>query len=500
MAINNINTNSYVSEDWQGGYKLELDLTSQSQIDNWTLDFELPYQISAAYGVDLVQNSNGSYTIEGKDGWENLNEGQYIQPVFIVEDNGGQALPLEFIAPSFYGNDEYSSQEPSASEDSQTELDVEENTTAADENSYGNDEYSSQESSTNQDFDRTEDIYVEEDTTVVDEKPVAQLPNDANIISVDNDFDGDLERAIAAANDGEVVQLGNRTYYTSGITIEKDITLDGRANSIIDGGGTSGTILSLTQQASGATIQNIEITNGNNGIYSYGASNLTLQNLEIHNIGNNRRIADGQNNTGITLDRAEGLQLLDSKVYNVSRKGVGIGDTDGALISNLTVQEINLEAQHAQSHDAAGIKFFNTNDVLIKDSYFSDINANHIWNDTTNRTTIENNVIERVGEDFIEPSFNDNVDISGIYNEKSSNSVVRNNYGTAIDEFTALNATEFTTETMVMENNDFSSFELNTRDYWVNEAAEKLIATTEDPAAADFSLFADEYAAQADIN
>ena len=479
MAINNINTNSYVSEDWQGGYKLELDLTSQSQIDNWTLNFELPYQVSAAYGVNLIQNNDGSYTIAGKDGWENLNEGQSIRPIFIIEDDGGQALTLDFIDSNSYSEPQYNSDEVFVNEDySQIEEPV------ADEDS-----------------DSTEDdIYVVEDTTVGDEKPATEIPTDANIISVDDDFGGDLARAIAAANDGEVVLLGNRTYYTSGITIDKDITLDGQADSVINGGGTSGTILSLNQQASGATIQDIEITNGNNGIYSYGASNLTLQNLEVHNIGNTQRIADGQNNTGITLDRAEGLRLLDSKVYNVSRKGVGIGDTDGALISNLTVQEINLEAQHAQSHDAAGIKFFNTNDVLIKDSYFSDINANHIWNDTTNRTSIENNVIERVGEDFIKPSFNDNVDISGIYNEKSSNSVVRDNYGTAVGEFTALNATEFTTETMVMENNDFSSFELNTQDYWVNEAAEKLIATTEDPSAADFSLFADEYAAQADIN
>ena len=460
MAIKNINTNSFITEDWQGGYKLELDLTSQSQNDNWTLNFKLPYQISAAYGVDFVQNSDGSYTIAGQDGWGNLNEGQSIKPIFIIEDNGGQALPLEFI----------------------------------DSNSYNSAEFNSDNISQNEDISQTEDISQSEDTTV------AELSYDANVISVDNDFGGDLERAIAAAQNGEVVQLGNRTYYTSGITINKDITISGQSDSVVDGGGTSGTIFNITSEASGATIENIEITNGNNGIFGHGASNLTLQNLEVHNIGNAQRIAEGQNNTGITLNHAQGLQLLDSKVYNVSRKGVSVGDTNGALISGLTVQNINLEAQHAQSHDAAGVKFFNTNDVLIKDSYFSDINANFIWNDTTNRTTIENNVVEQVGEDFLAPSFNTNVDVTGIYNEKSSNSVVKDNYGTAVGEFTAFNATEFTTETMIMENNDFSSFELDTTDYWVNEAAEKLIATTEDPASADFSLFANEYDAQLNIN
>ena len=52
---------------------------------------------------------------------------------------------------------------------------------------------------------------------------------------------------------------------------------------------------------------------------------------------------------------------------------------------------------------------------------------------------------------------------------------------------------------MTMEGNDFSSSEINTQDYWVNESAEKLIATTEDPAEANFNLFADEYFAQANI-
>ena len=460
-TINNITTNSYATEDWQGGYKLELDLTSQSQNDNWTLDFELPYQISAAYGVDLVQNSNGSYTITGYDdyGWESLSKGEFIKPVFIIEDNGGEVLPLKFI----------------------------------DSNSRSNAKSNSNDLSRSEDISQTKDLSRSE-------KTVAELPNNDNVISVDNDFGGDLERAIAAANDGEVVRLGNRTYYTSGITIDKDITIDGQSDSVVDGGGTSGTIFNITSGASGATIENIEITNANNGIFGHGASNLTLQNLEVHNIGNTKRIAEGQNNTGITLNHAEGLQLLNSKVYNVSRKGVSVGDTNGALISGLNVQNINLEAQHAQSHDAAGVKFFNTNDVLIKDSYFSDINANFIWNDTTNRTTIENNVVERVGEDFLAPSFNTNVDITGIYNEKSSNSVVRDNYGTTVNEFEALKATEFTTETMTMENNDFSSFELNTTDYWVNEAVEKLIATTEDPASADYSLFSAEYEAQLDIN
>ena len=107
---------------------------------------------------------------------------------------------------------------------------------------------------------------------------------------------------------------------------------------------------------------------------------------------------------------------------------------------------------------------------------------------------MENNVIEDVGSAFLKPSFDDNIDISGIYNEKSSNSSVKYNYASSVEDFASYNATEFTTETMTMEGNNFSIVEINTQDYWVNESAEKLIAITEDPSEADFSLFAEEYA------
>ncbi len=433
------NTNSNIVEDWLGGYKLELALTPVSNAKNWTLDFKLPYKVSAAYGVNLVNHGNGSYTMSGQNGWASLNQGQSISPIFIVEDKGKQALTPKF-----------------------------------------KDTFAKVSSASN-------DI-------------VAKPKGSAKIISVDKDFGGNLKGAIASANDGDVVKLGSKTYYTSGITINKDITIDGQKGSVVNGGGTLKSIFSLTQGATGATIQDIEITNGNNGIYGNGARNLTLQNLNVNKIGINNPIRTGQNNVGITLGHADGLQLLNSKVHNVGRKGVSVGDTNGAIISGISVRNVNLAAQHAQSHDAAGIKFFNTNDVIIKDSYFSDINANNIWNDTTNGTLIKGNTIVNAGEDFLAPSFNKNVGMVGIYNEKSSNSIVKNNKATSVGNFVAFKATEFTTETMTLKNNDFSSFEINTRDYWVNEKAEKLIALTENPDEANFGLFADEYFAQANIS
>lgn len=455
-----LNFESHIVEDWNGGYKLELDVTAELDLNNWEVDISLPYSIREAYGVDIIDRGNGNYTLTGQNGWANLDQGQSIKPIFVVDDYGQQAVVPEFI-----------------SWDSETVIPTEETNTLEGETSTPTiDETSNQDG----------DIIVQPD-------------GDQIIINVDNDFGGNLANAIASANDGDIVQLGSNVYYTNGITIDKDITIDGQEGSVINGGGTSEPIISLTQEATGATIQDIEITNGNNGIYGYSVFNLTLQNLNINNIGLSETIRDEQKNTGIVLNRADGLQLLDSEIHDMGRKGVGVNDTDGAIVSGLSVYNVNLAGQHSQSFDAAGVKFFNTNDVIVRDNHFSDINAINLWNDTTNGTTIEGNVVENVGEDFLAPDFDSNVNITGIYNEKSSNSIVRNNEGTSIDGFLAFNATEFSTETMIMEDNNFSSFEINTEDYWVNEPVERLIATTEDPAEADFSLFADEYFAQAEI-
>ena len=323
--------------------------------------------------------------------------------------------------------------------------------------------------------------------------------NTANVIRVERDFDGDLAAAIAAAEDGDTVRLGAREYTTSGIVIDKDITVEGQEGSIVNGEGTSNPIFELTSGASGATIQNLEITNGNIGIRADEAEDIVLQNLEIHNIGISETIRDGKNNVAISLFYADNFQILDSELYNIGRKGVGVNDTVGGIVDGLTIEDVNLAGENAQSYDAAGIKTYNTHDITISNNELSDINAISIWNDIASTTTIEGNVITGVGEDFLKPDFNPNVDIFGIYNEKSYISEIRDNEVTAIDGFLAFNATEFSTETMTLENNDFSSQEINTPDYWANKNGEILVAVIADPREADFELFSEEFLAGANI-
>ena len=73
----------------------------------------------------------------------------------------------------------------------------------------------------------------------------------SKIISVEKDFNGNLEDAIASADDGDVVKLGAEVYRTNGISIDKDITIDGRRGTVIDGRGTSNAIFTLDSAASG---------------------------------------------------------------------------------------------------------------------------------------------------------------------------------------------------------------------------------------------------------
>ena len=99
----NFKTNAVITEDWNSGYKLEVELTPQKNVEKWQLNFNLPpaYTIRNAYGVDLTDNGDGSYTIEGKNDLVDLDEGQSVKPIFIIDhDEGQEALSFELTADS----------------------------------------------------------------------------------------------------------------------------------------------------------------------------------------------------------------------------------------------------------------------------------------------------------------------------------------------------------------------------------------------------------------
>ncbi|MEL6441265.1 MAG: hypothetical protein AAFQ80_18675, partial [Cyanobacteria bacterium J06621_8] len=96
FADSPLTASSVISEDWNEGYKLEVDLTAESDANDWKLDFHLPYNIRTAYGVELVDNGAGSYTISGQNNQTSLAAGESIKPIFIVDDGGQEALELQF--------------------------------------------------------------------------------------------------------------------------------------------------------------------------------------------------------------------------------------------------------------------------------------------------------------------------------------------------------------------------------------------------------------------
>ena len=496
-GVNSFEATSAVVEDWSGGYKLEIDITATSQTGDWTVDFDLPYQISESYGVELLDNEDGSYTIKPENGGDSGTTNT-IESVFIVDDNGEEAIIPELT----FSNTEEVAESETATNSSPSAEETEEPATEP-----GNSAEETEEPATEpgNSAEETEEPATEpgnsaeETEEEPEEKPVR--PADGDEIFVDRDFGGDLDEAISSAKDGDIFRLSaNTTYSTEGITFNNNIIIDGQEGTVIDGGGTSETIFSMYSGASGTVIQDIEITNGNNAIIVNGASDVTLNNLEIHNMGIEEVNRKGQNNSGISLDHADDFKVVNSEIYNIGRKGIGIYNTDGGTVRNVDIQNINLAAEHAQSFDAGGIKLFNTNEIVIEDNNLQDINGFMIWNDTTNATVIEGNVVLNAGEDFQAPDFNNNVYMTGIYNEKSSNAVVRGNTATSVENFFAFRATEYSTSTMTLGENNFSDFELNTTDYWVNEEAEKLIAETEDPDEATFDLISDDFFAQANID
>ena len=99
---------SNIVEEWNDGYKLEIDLKAESDAKDWQLDFSLPYHIREVYGVDLIDRGDGNYTIDGQNDRVNLKGGQSIKAIFIIDHDGKSALVPEFESVVIDSNNEAS--------------------------------------------------------------------------------------------------------------------------------------------------------------------------------------------------------------------------------------------------------------------------------------------------------------------------------------------------------------------------------------------------------
>lgn len=323
------------------------------------------------------------------------------------------------------------------------------------------------------------------------DSPTASLEFERNFTEVQADEGGqvinveagqDIQAAIDSANNGDVVRLGEGTFNVESLFIDKDITLDGVEGSVIDGGGTEETLITLGQNASGATLQDFELTNAKNGIYSDGSDNLTINNLDINNIGLGE-LTDtsfGANNTAILVANTSGTEITNNSISDIGRLGITVKVSDGGdiLVDGNRISNVNRDGLHSQSHDAGGIKLFDTTDVTVSNNELFDINAQNIWADTVNLTTITGNEVE-IAEDVFNP-FNDLVGngVMGIYNEKSWNAVISgNSVKTETEGDFAIRSTEANYDSLSEFDNLFvGPTDFKSETYWADEAVERDVA------------------------
>ena len=98
FPYSNLFANSYISKNWGSGYKLEVDLTSESVIEDWKLDFKLPQgsTIRDTYGVELVDNGSGNYSISGTGSRETVRPGEIDKAIFVIDTKNTQAIVPNF--------------------------------------------------------------------------------------------------------------------------------------------------------------------------------------------------------------------------------------------------------------------------------------------------------------------------------------------------------------------------------------------------------------------
>ena len=116
IANTNIYADYYIAKDWGTGYKVELNLTSESVANDWMLDLNLPttYNIREVYGVDLTDNGNGNSSISGQGSREDLDPGETAKVVFIIDSYGQDAILPQFN----YSNSQTTTPEPEFTSDS----------------------------------------------------------------------------------------------------------------------------------------------------------------------------------------------------------------------------------------------------------------------------------------------------------------------------------------------------------------------------------------------
>ncbi|MDQ0327671.1 hypothetical protein J2R99_003571, partial [Rhodopseudomonas julia] len=184
----------------------------------------------------------------------------------------------------------------------------------------------------------------------------------SNTLVVDADSEyATIQSAIDAAEDGDTILVQKGTY-TENVVINKDITLAGAEDGVVIEGtfhedndiapddsleeffaetksyaGTSGA--GITVQASGATIQNVEIHDFYTGIeLANGASDLLIQDVDISAVGNGIR-----KGTEATIDNVDivGGSISDGHIGIYFAKTTDPTKTDIGTATDVTIDQVD---------------------------------------------------------------------------------------------------------------------------------------------------------------
>jgi len=177
---------------------------------------------------------------------------------------------------------------------------------------------------------------------------------------------GDIQAAVTAASPGDVICLSAGTYTPAAtIVINKALTLQGpqsevdprpsasttrtpggAAEAIIDGGGTLGTIISIT--SSNVVLDGFEVKNGTGDLIasptSSGIVNLRVAYLIIH---------DATGDEGMQIRDCEGCTIEYNYAFDTEGEGINLccGSVDGLIQFNETI-DINSENAAIYIYDA----------------------------------------------------------------------------------------------------------------------------------------------------
>ena len=103
MANESINVNYSQTNSWGNGFQGQISITnnSNSNLVNWDLEFDLPNEISKIWDAQIVNQDNGSYTIEDA-GWNReIAVGETINIGFIAEGNASSPMNFDVDGSQF---------------------------------------------------------------------------------------------------------------------------------------------------------------------------------------------------------------------------------------------------------------------------------------------------------------------------------------------------------------------------------------------------------------